>query len=123
MSSDRTNVAMYVDSYEKIKKENESIPKDKRPSMVQHTSDIVDSHYRKQLWLKEKYAPHIEFVSSDKTSIVLRDNHLDGKLLEVRYRDNRIWCSECKPDRCMHVFYAVARPEIAQLVDLDGKKK
>ena len=113
---------MYLRSYEKIKKENESIPKEKRPSMVQHTSEIIDSHYSKLEWLKNNYASHVEFVSSDEKSIVLRDSHLDGKLLEVRYRDNRIWCSECKPDRCMHVFYAIARPEIAQIIDPEAKK-
>ena len=56
----------------------------------------------------KKYAPHIEFVSSDEKGMVLRDN--------------RLWCSEDKPKACTHVFYAMGRPEVANLIDLDGKK-
>ena len=53
---------------------------------------------------------------------MLRDTHVDGKLVEVSLRDNRLWCSEDKPKACTHVFYAMGRPEVANLIDLNGKK-
>ena len=53
--------------------------------------------FKKEEWLTKTFAPHLDFVGSDKKSILLRDNHLDGKIVEIRYMDNRLWCSEDKP--------------------------
>ena len=122
VSEDRKNLAVFSQTYDLVKKKNSQIPAEKRPSLIQYASDIIESNFMKQDWLS-KYASHLTFVGIDSNGMVLRDAHLDNKLVEVTYLDGRLWCSEDKPKPCMHVFYAIGRVEVAKLPDLDGKKK
>ena len=79
-------------------------------------SDLILNYEKKNKWLK-KYSPHLSFIGIDSNELLIRDSHLDNKIIQVSYKDNRLWCSECKPKPCMHVFYAMARPEVALLED------
>lgn len=90
-------------------------------SFTKWATEYILANLKKEEFILQ-YAPHLELISADEKSILLRDNHLDGKIAEVTLRDNRLWCSECKPKTCMHVFYAMGRVEVANLIDLDGKK-
>lgn len=68
-----------------------------------------------------KYIQHLEFVSASSKGMVIRDNHLNGKLFEVSLRDNRLWCSEDKPKMCMHCTFTLLHLKTGSLEDQDEK--
>ncbi|MCA9820199.1 MAG: hypothetical protein KC440_05480, partial [Nitrosarchaeum sp.] len=53
----------------------------------------------------------------------LRDRHLKDSIVEIKLLDNRLWCQICREKNCMHVYYTMARPELASLQDPEQPHK
>jgi len=83
--------------------------------------EMIKQVIQKQKMIK-KICPYLEFRSVTPTEMTIKDNHSD-QLVEVSLRDDRFWCSECKPRFCMHDTFAVLHLKAGSLVDQDGKKK
>ena len=85
-------------------------------------SQIIKLFKTKEKWLKKAY-PHIDFVEIIDNNLVLRDKNLKNPYVEIKFgKDCHLWCSYCNENHCGHVYYSIARPEVALLEDNKKKK-
>ena len=92
-----------------------------RLSFTQWFGDKVVSTFKKEEWLKNNF-PHIDFVEIIDNNLVIRDKNLKNPYVEVKYKDKHLWCSYCNENHCGHVYYCIARPEVAILEEIKKKK-
>lgn len=82
-------------------------------SLTQWISDKLLMVLEKDEFLKN-YAPFLSKVAIDGNSVILRDEKLQ-RLVEIIYRDNKFWCDADEKECCVHVHFALALPELAEL--------
>ena len=114
------NLTMAKTTHDIIRKAWENTTEDKKLSSW--VLDIILQAIEKDKWLKN-YASHLSFVGIDKNGILLRDRHLKDSIVEIKLLDNRLWCQICREKNCMHVYYTMARPELASLQDPEQPHK
>lgn len=74
-------------------------------------SDVVEAH-----------PPRIRKISADDDRVVLMDSKLN-RVAEVAVRDGALFCQLCKTDKCLHVGFAYALPEVYATLDMQAVMK
>lgn len=114
------NLTMAKKTHDIIRKAWEQTSEDKKLSSW--VLDTILQSIEKDKWLKG-YASHLSFIGTDKNGILLRDRHLKDSIVEVKLLDGRLWCQICREKNCMHVYYTMARPELASIKDPEDPRK
>lgn len=107
----RHNLTVTSEVYDRVAKLYKKDKSDK--SLTQWISSKLLMILEKDEFLKS-YAPFLSKVAIDGNSVVLRDEKLK-RLVEITYRDNKFWCDVDEKDCCVHVHFALALPELAEL--------
>ena len=107
----RHNLTVNAEIYDRIARIYKKEKTDK--SLTQWVSDILLMALEKDNFLKS-YAPFLSKITVSGNSVVIRDEKLQ-RLVEVIYRDNKLWCDVDDEECCVHVHFALALPELAEL--------
>jgi len=114
------NLTMAKKTHDIIRRAWEKESEDKKLSSW--VLDMILQAIEKDKWLKN-YASHLSYVGIDKNGILLRDKHLKDSIVEVKLLDDRLWCQICTEKNCMHVYFTMARSELASLHDPEQPRK
>lgn len=107
----RHNLTVTSEIYERVAKIYKKEKTDK--SLTQWVSDKLLLSLEKDDFLKS-YAPFLSKIAINQNSVILRDEKLQ-RLVEIIYRDNKFWCDVDEKECCVHVHFALALPELAEL--------
>lgn len=97
--------------------------------VVDHPADAarpkMSTYIQSLLWtvvendkILRAYAPYLGLIpETEGDSVYLKDWKL-GKVVEIRVRDNKLWCDEDETFGCAHVGFVWAQPELyRRLID------
>ena len=93
---------------------------EKKVKIVTEANDIIELFFKKEEFL-QKWAPHLHLYKTDTSIISIIDDN-SKRIVEVEFKDNRVWCDTCDKANCMHCYFAMASFEIANLVDVKAVK-
>ena len=107
----RHNLTVTSEIYDRVAKIYKKEKTDK--SLTQWVSDKLLLALEKDDFLKS-YAPFLSKLTISENSVIIRDEKIQ-RLVEVIYRDNKFWCNVDEEECCVHVHFALALPELAEL--------
>ena len=111
VQTDRHNITVTSEVYDRVAKIYRKEKSDK--SLTRWVSDKLLMVLEKDEFLKG-YAPFLSKITVTGNSVIMRDEKLQ-RLVEVIYRDNKFWCDADEKECCVHVHFALALPELAEL--------
>ena len=80
--------------------------------------DIIESNE-----ILKNYGPYLEKVAIHEDTILIRDNRRKvDRIVEVKLRDNELFCTYDEGFECVHIGFAWALPEVYKALDLRGMK-
>ncbi len=107
----RHNLTVTAEIYDRLAKIYKKEKTDK--SLTQWISEKLLMVLEKDEFLKN-YAPFLSKIAVNESSVILRDEKIQ-RLVEIIYRDNKFWCDVDEEECCVHVHFALALPELAEL--------
>jgi len=77
------------------------------------------SHYKESL--TPQILPQLEHFNICETGVRILDRSLSngtsrGRIIDVYFKPNIIWCDYCKSDSCRHVEFALNIPKVRQIL-------
>lgn len=112
------NLTISKETYDRIEKEWQPLQNEKKLST--YCLDTILLKQENDRWLSVAY-PHITFMAVSGDIMMLKDSHLNDKIVGVKLRDCRFWCDTCTKSNCGHVYFTNGRLEKAKMVDSEPK--
>ncbi|RLC69485.1 MAG: hypothetical protein DRI26_09015 [Chloroflexi bacterium] len=73
----------------------------------------------------EQYGPRLEHFNLNENGVMVLDRELKpppGRILQVYFRPEGVWCEYCESDRCRHVEFALSLPKVQEILRKKGWK-
>ena len=111
----QVNISMSEEKFSKL--ETAWKKSDSEKAMPGWIMDSILMQLEKEEFV-QTYVPFLSKKVVDGNSVVLTDEKLD-RLVEITYRNGKLWCQVDDTDCCPHVHFALCLPELAKLRQKD----
>jgi len=110
----RRNLSILNEAYEKINQKYKQEKKQKitETSFVKWVSEKLLLALEQEDYITQIYAPYLHTEVIYDNYVILRDKKLN-KLVEVRFQDENMVCSEDAEECCPHIHFVFALPQLA----------
>ncbi len=102
-------VEIFRETYEVMKSSAEK----KRWNTKNYINVVLKDSIAREKFL-QAYAPYLLKIGYEGNILFIKDSRI-GKTAEIFLRDRVLYCSVCDSKDCLHIHYALALPEIANL--------
>jgi len=83
---------------------------------------LINFYWREH---KEEMAPRLEHFNLNENGVMILDRELKpppGRIIQVYFRPEKVWCEYCSSDRCRHVEFALNIPKVQEILRKKGWK-
>jgi hypothetical protein len=98
------------DLYNKMKEYYKTYGKDK--SFATWLATVVTDHFEAR-----KNSP-LEVLLVDTAAVYLKNKVDNNRLIQVVFKDNGLYCNDCKRDDCLHVGFALANKYVNERLQI-----
>jgi hypothetical protein len=102
-------VEIFRETYEVMKSSAEK----KRWNTKNYINVVLKDSIAREKFL-QAYAPYLSKIGYEGNVLFIKDSRA-GKTAEIFLREKVLYCSVCSSNDCLHIHYALALPEIANL--------
>ena len=88
-------------------------------TLVDYVNRLLLYYLRKEMFL-QMYAPSLHKIGTFNWSIFIKDDDSEGTS-EVYMKDNKLYCTLCGKEDCIHVRYALLLPEVVEIKNKNSK--